>query len=334
MGYGPGTTVCWFLTVLSCFVRWTLHPKKRNSGSVDSDFIAVITFSAVAAGHLIVQVHSYPGPKDQIMKTKDLLLLRRIAAIEASLNITETFMAISVVLFLVAISFKCVRRGCLVAGVGLFCFSAEVYLLISCPGFDHATRNLSRPFLVNYAYFTIAVLVLLVICITGVIGLILLFYLGRHRLANRTRTDDEDHNFQKMIDQDFLDSPNAIYATWISIVLLSVAFTFSMFGLSVDVLSHLPSGLWRRLSTITVRTIRDLVPRSNTSVKDLDQAVAMVAGTTVLAFSIYSAADAHYRNWLERDEAQRRKIALEIVRLRRLVAEERTRGEQMESLGQ
>jgi hypothetical protein len=111
--YGPGTTVCWFLTVLSCIVRWTLHPKKRKSGSVDSDFIAVITFSAVAAGHLIVQVHSYPGPKDQITKTKDLLLLRRIAAIEASLNITETFMAISAVLFLVAISFKCVKRGVL-----------------------------------------------------------------------------------------------------------------------------------------------------------------------------------------------------------------------------
>src|SRR5450432_2751668 len=91
--YGPGTTACWYLTVSSCFISWTLHPKKRVSGSIDDDFIAALAFPAVAAGHLISQVQGYPGPKDEMMTTSDPDLLQLIAAIEASLNITETFMA-------------------------------------------------------------------------------------------------------------------------------------------------------------------------------------------------------------------------------------------------
>jgi hypothetical protein len=76
--YGPGTTACWYLTALSYHASWTLHPKKRMSGSIDTDFIALLTFPTVAAGHLISQVYGYPGNRDDIMTTEEPALLKLI----------------------------------------------------------------------------------------------------------------------------------------------------------------------------------------------------------------------------------------------------------------
>lgn len=42
---------------------------------------------------------------------------------------------------------------------------------------------------------------------------------------------------------------------------------------------------------------QSLLPASNTSIKELDQAVALLAGASVLGFSIYSVANAYYNTW-------------------------------------
>ena len=49
--------------------------------------------------------------------------------------------------------------------------------------------------------------------------------------------------------------------------------------------------------TADVRTAHDLIPKSNTSIKELDQKVALLAGATVLGFSLYSTANAYYQAW-------------------------------------
>lgn len=104
----------------------TFNPRKRNSGFIDNDFIALLTFPAVAAAHLVFLVHAYPGLKDEIVTTEERSALERIAAIEAPLVVAETLVAISVILFLIAVGLKCIRRASFVSLVGCYlCYTAE-----------------------------------------------------------------------------------------------------------------------------------------------------------------------------------------------------------------
>jgi hypothetical protein len=111
------------------------HPKKGRSDSVDPDFIAVLTLPTVAAGHLISQIRSYPGVRSEMMTTQDPRLQQHVAAIEASLDVTDTFMPMAVVLFLLAVGLKTrIKRAVLSGATGMFCFSAEVYMFASKVG--------------------------------------------------------------------------------------------------------------------------------------------------------------------------------------------------------
>lgn len=50
---------------------------------------------------------------------------------------------------------------------------------------------------------------------------------------------------------------------------------------------------------------------------ELDQAVALLAGMTVLGFSVYGAADEQYRRWWETERARREEDARQIGRAMR-----------------
>ena len=73
--YGPGMIACWYFTVAACLLSWTLHPTKRRSGSIDADFIVLLTFPAVAAAHLISQVHTYPVDQNYSTAEKNIRTL-------------------------------------------------------------------------------------------------------------------------------------------------------------------------------------------------------------------------------------------------------------------
>ncbi len=128
--YGTGTVLYWMLIGLSCLISWTLHPRKRRSGSVDDDLVAFLSFGFVARGHLVSQTCTFPAGVDASLSMAHPALLQHIAALEASIKVTETSMQICVILFLAAVCFKCVRRACLIALDGLFGLSAELYLRI------------------------------------------------------------------------------------------------------------------------------------------------------------------------------------------------------------
>jgi len=55
--------------------------------------------------------------------------------------------------------------------------------------------------------------------------------------------------------------------------------------------------LWKTIKESAIRFVRDFFPRTACSITDLDQAVAAVAGATVLTFSIYSVVKAYYKLW-------------------------------------
>ena len=129
--YGPGAVTCWYLTTLAVLTSWTLHPTKRKSGSIDEDIIAVLTFPAVAAGHILWQARKLLSEEDPLAtvgRDEKLLYAQRLAAIEAPLNIIEVFMASgSIILVISAWTYS--RRRCTVVGlVRVLCIGADFYV--------------------------------------------------------------------------------------------------------------------------------------------------------------------------------------------------------------
>ena len=334
--YGPGTITCWYLTTLSVLVSWTLHPRKRQSGSIDVDLIAVLTLPAVAAAHLVSQVRGLLNQKESLRASSssaDGRYSQSVAAIEAPFNVSETFMAISVVLFIVATWTSCIRRAIFVALVGLLCYAVECYVHFS--GFMKlglgyspdvsAESRFSRFFLADFANLIIATLVILsLICsFSAAFSLLILFSTrifssssqwdieGSNGASSRrgmparfvapaagiTRSTGMTHGTrlpQKSIDFEIKS------ITTTCTLFLSATFICSLMPItwpSINYHTSATTSLWQRLDHFAIHLGRNFLPRTAYSITDLDQVVAAVAGATVLGFSIYSVAKARYKIW-------------------------------------
>ncbi|KAK0509558.1 hypothetical protein JMJ35_007952 [Cladonia borealis] len=259
--YGPGAVVGWYLTALACLVCLSLHPRKRSRDSITADLIAVLTFPTVAAADLITQVRSYPR--------EGATLAQNAASIKASLSVTGVFLVIDAHLIVLAVIFRCTRRMCLLGTVGLFCFSADCFMLFSPSQNLVIVQNLDTVFSINFGtilYMSVVLLVFYVTC----------------TLAN-------------------FSSPDAKWPSKIMLILGTlVAFAYPLF---LGVMMGLPSQFWPLIRTAASRIANGLIPTSNTSIKELDQAVALLSGATVLGFSLYSTADTHYQAWLSKTRA-------------------------------
>lgn len=327
--YGPGTIACWYLTILSVLVSWTLHPKKRKSGSIDVDLIALLTLPAVAAGHLCWQVSTLISRHDNSpsLGVKSNEYAQSIAAIEAPFSVIESFMAISVVLFLVALWAVCLRRAICVATVGLLCLATECYIHFSSFGElgirfkrsapeSDANPAFSRSFVADFTGLVIAILVILAISAVGASAIITYMLRGRRAPqevegARRQRSDRNPGASQGAAHSEIPTStnepspPNVLRSRskgrggWVAMT----------FGFAAMLLTIVPSAgnaiyfsytilaatkrtvtIWSRLKIFAAH----FYPHSSDSFSDLDQAVATAAGATVLGFSIYSVAKAQY----------------------------------------
>ena len=179
--YGPGAVGCWLCIVASVFVSWTLNKKTRKKDTITNDFIAVLTLPTVAAGHLIYQIISYTGDRSTILTTQDPELLPRVAAMEASLNICETFAALALTLFAIAAFKFHIGRCITVATVGLVCFGTESALFFISPDSSVKRSNFTRPFILNEQRAMIPTfIVITAVCPAAVIVWF--------RVASRTRT--------------------------------------------------------------------------------------------------------------------------------------------------
>ena len=317
--YGPGAVVGWYLTALACLISFSLHPRKRRRDSITADLIAVLTFPAIAAADLITKVHSYP--KEGAMSGQNA------ASIEATLIVTETFLAIDVILFLLAVGFKCVRRPCLLAAVGLFCFSTECYVYFS--PFDLGVgQRFDRPFLINFGIILFSVMAVLIICVICALGLIVLFFSVRPN-EPQARTSERDVEamgrergreagaMRKNWEQDFKASRSSFALTKITFVVLPFTFLASVFPLFSEALVDLPSQFLPWIRTAAFRIAHGLIPITNTSVKELDQAVALLTGATVLGFSLYSTSDTYYQAWLSKTRAMTQQQEIKLRTLNR-----------------
>lgn len=114
-------------------------------------------------------------------------LTQLIAATEAPFVVTEMFMALSVILFLIASWMLCIRRAIIVALIGLQCFLVECYVhfLSSGPNLRYRRGTLagnypafSRFFVADFTGLVVTIIVMLglLAVITGLILISMLFH--------------------------------------------------------------------------------------------------------------------------------------------------------------
>ena len=136
--YGPGTVLGWYLTLVAIAVAWTVHPKRSGSDSLDADLFVMLTLPVVAVGDLLWQLHRSVSVDSTFSD-----------AIEAPFIITEAFMDLSVLLFLVAAWKIKIKRAVVIAVVGLTCYFVEWYVYLSGVNSRGLEKLFTRSFLAD-----------------------------------------------------------------------------------------------------------------------------------------------------------------------------------------
>ena len=201
--------------------------------------------------------------------------------------------------------------------MGLFSFSAEIYLHVDCPLPHRNPAYLSRLFLIDFTNLIIAISILLAILFIITLSLATVFIIRRrHRFLSRI--DNPDHPQVSELQSDpFLRSLYAVLIRSSTFLFVPAGLIASSVPIIVNSLSAWrPAGIrWIRTSS---RFVRDLFPPTNVSIKELDQAVAVLAGATILGFSLYGAAEAHYHLYCEKVRRQQENRRAEQVRMRQM----------------
>ena len=324
--YGPGTVSCWYLTTLSVLTSWTLHPHKRKSNSIDIDLIATLTFPVVAAGHLISQARLLLSQQHALDHTEPPhSVAAAAAAIEAPFVIVEIFMQISVILFLIAAWRRAFRRLMVTGVVGLLCFAVECYIQFSTfQSLDLRHHREARPhvtfqryFVADFTTITIAITVLLaVVSLSSTAVAVVYASLARRnrqheqprpsrnesrsgdRAASQATSATATHEIEtaRVEALDHAPKSRAIehqtrLMTYMSTLVLPVSFLLSL--LPTAMLGSNAAMLGSNVLRTWLRTT--FFPRTSLYIRDLDQAVAVAAGATILAFNLYSVMKAHYK---------------------------------------
>ena len=293
-------------------ILFGLHPRKRKADAITADLIATLVFPSVAAGDLISHVHFYSSTAAPL---KDVTSAQRSAGIEASLVVIESFLAIDVVLFLLAVGFNSIRRGCLLAAAGLFCFSAECYLSFLPHVGDNIYEHLERSFLVTFKTILIVLLVTLSILATFAIGLIVLYFVTPLTKPEQEVTDEVGELTQKLAKQEFVDSHAMRLSVWMTMLSLPLCFLGTAWPLFSSSFTDPTPHLMQWLRATSSHFARALVPKSDISIKELDQAIALLAGATVLGFNLYSGANSYHKAWLLSTERRQQRREIELRRL-------------------
>ena len=304
--YAPGTMACWYLTMLSVFLSWILHPRKGRSASIDVDLIAVLTIPSVAAGHVIWQIHPLPT-RSQTDKSSDDAYLQLIAAIKAPLATVNSFMIFVLVLFFSERRWWRWGRWKIatVSPVVLLCLCAE-HFATRPPIFNNpSTSKLSVDRVSEYflSYFLTQHILLATIFITC--AMILLQYVQllapvfnfrfsevptqQSRLHQRT-VKALNHTLEvcgRLMSR--IDNHTFVY---LMLAIIATAWT----GYSIYGLFTLALALYRMTHSLTY-IFGNFFPQAPGSISDLDQAVALVAGAIVLCFRIFSIGKYHYARW-------------------------------------
>jgi hypothetical protein len=201
------------------------------------------------------------------------------------------------------------KRLCLLAVTGIFCVCSETYLYFALPSIRDTPGVFERSFIID----SLALLVLILVLVSVLVGLLLAYI---YLLLRRSQpepiaepppgTDSDTEGGYGLAN----NPPEAIGLTYLALPFMLLALGGSGSSPILDLLL-LVKFYWEKKTIWTGRRsfVDEFFPRTEASIMDLDQAVALLAGMTVLGFSLYSAADARYKRWWEEEEGSREETA-------------------------
>ena len=208
--------------------------------------------------------------------------------LEAPLVVIEAFMAIDVLYFLLAVSFTCLKRGCLFAATGLLCFGAKCNVFFRPSIRRLVEGRFDRMCMMSFETIMVSQMILLTASVLFAFGMIVLFFIISIPLYRDSNDYREAASLQVKQDRSFLGSlptVNHQKRSHLSIVPCTlVAFLFPTFMGIVDL----------RIAVTDLVTAS--IPRSDNFIRELDQAVALFTGASVLGFSLFSTAKTYYRD--------------------------------------
>ena len=271
-----GTVLAWYMLFLVCLVSWTLHPKHRTSGSINADLPAYLILPCIAAGHILWQVHHYPGVMSELMTTRDRQLVRHVRAIEAPLVIVETHMPSSLILFTISAICRNIKRALFVVYTGLFCFREELFLHLSIPDLRDAQSNLNRPFVAGYSVLVWIFSSVVFLTFWFGLGIFVIYILIRHKRRRPPAPDGTSGKSSEELEtclatESLKTDLEVELSTLISVTMLPFGYVASFFLLNRNVIieqgGSTPGELLQR--------VKLLIPRANGSVTSgLGQAMA------------------------------------------------------------
>lgn len=343
--YSQGTILCWLLTILACLISWACNKKKRNSDTLNADFIGILVLPSVAAGHTIYQIRCLRNLSSSDIRPIRITQLSR--AIEASLTVTETFIIFSVVLFLVAFPSRCYKRAVLIASAGLFCLATEYLVnsqLTNSPSqqLRTITSSFTRSFVSDSAIFSAVMLILILACIAITLCLALYVFYSTPPRSLETSPDETAETAFMMTEIERLLAPQAILQRrrnqmrqnfggrfiylcfWIGVILGTSSFAGTIVSIyiathSLRAIETEASDWWSGLGYAAQRRfLAAFFSKTVTGLGDLDQAVALATGCVVLSLSLWSVGSKWYSNWKLERGARLREQRTEEIRLTEL----------------
>lgn len=169
--YGPGTVGAWLLTLCAISISWIFNKSSRRNDTISVDFIAALLLPLIAAGHLVFLLIRLPVPVAEIITARDVNLQQHESAIEAPLNICETFSVVA--LFWAVLcgpwwhnTIKLRRLG-LVIVTGLFSWAMEnvMFTMATMKGVSVTETTLSRPYLFLMTSIVATTWAFLILCV-------------------------------------------------------------------------------------------------------------------------------------------------------------------------
>ena len=220
-------------------------------------------------------------------------MVQKVASMEAPLNVTTLFLAMSVISFFLILKMKCIKRGCLVAAVALICLSAHFYLYTSQPVLRTLGRKIGKIILIRSGSLMSSVGVFLSVYMLCAVSQMIL----SHVVPNWVQVDDQDATmarpgFWRIWHEEALNEFPFLLA---SLPALFPQCIRSLFDKASPAYEDVPSPSLPWLGVVASRIAYGFIPKSNASIRELDQAVALLAGATVLGFSLYSVISSRYR---------------------------------------
>lgn len=170
--YGPGTVGAWLLTICATSISWTFNKSSRRNDTISVDFIAALLLPLIAAGHLVFLLIRLPVSVAEIITARDVELQQYESAIEAPLNICETFSVVA--LFWAVLcgpwwhsTIKLRRLGPVVV-TGLFSWAMEnvMFAMATMKGVSVTETTLSRPYLFLTTTIVAITWAFLILCVT------------------------------------------------------------------------------------------------------------------------------------------------------------------------